>query len=229
MALALRVAYPRAALVHWCFDLYPEAIEAEGQGLTVRLLAPVARRLMSLSYRAFDGIVDLGPRMQVRLAAYRSGVDQETLVPWALAEAEHPWPPMPHCASSSSGTPDWDCCTRGALAAPTISQPFLAAGASVPRAIGRRHFVLFRGARLPGGGAAARRHAGRHQCQVRAVRRRERPSGAPRGRRRSPPQPAPRVDRHCGAVKVLWLARRGAPRAVCGPRRLRGRGLDRPA
>ncbi len=27
---ALRRLWPRAALVHWCFDLYPEAIAAEG-------------------------------------------------------------------------------------------------------------------------------------------------------------------------------------------------------
>ena len=30
LALALRLAYPSAAIVHWCFDLYPEAIAAEG-------------------------------------------------------------------------------------------------------------------------------------------------------------------------------------------------------
>jgi glycosyltransferase involved in cell wall biosynthesis len=89
LALGLRLAYPRAALAHWCFDLYPEAIQAEGSGLAVRALAPVARRLMALSYRAYDGLVDLGPRMQARLATYGSDAVRETLVPWALAEAEH--------------------------------------------------------------------------------------------------------------------------------------------
>ena len=89
LALGLRLAYPRAALAHWCFDLYPEAIQAEGNGAAVRALAPVARRLMALSYRAYDALVDLGPRMQARLAAYGSDAVRETLVPWALAEAEH--------------------------------------------------------------------------------------------------------------------------------------------
>jgi colanic acid biosynthesis glycosyl transferase WcaI len=88
LALGLRLAYPRAALVHWCFDLYPEAIQAEGDSVAVRALTPVARQMMALSYRAFDSLVDLGPRMQARLGAYRSGATQETLVPWALAEAE---------------------------------------------------------------------------------------------------------------------------------------------
>ena len=95
LALALRMVYPRAALVHWCFDLYPEAIEAEGGSAATRSLAPVARRLMALSYRAYDALVDLGPRMQERLAAYQSGAVQETLVPWALAEGEQAAAPDP--------------------------------------------------------------------------------------------------------------------------------------
>src|SRR5947209_9556699 len=34
----LRRLWPRAALVHWCFDLYPEAIAAEGGNAAVRAL-----------------------------------------------------------------------------------------------------------------------------------------------------------------------------------------------
>ena len=86
LALALRLAYPRATIAHWCFDLYPEAIDAEGgNGLAARALAPVARGLMRRSYRAYDALVDLGPRMQARLGAYGSRAVQATLVPWALA------------------------------------------------------------------------------------------------------------------------------------------------
>jgi glycosyltransferase involved in cell wall biosynthesis len=95
LALALRTVYPRAALVHWCFDLYPEAIEAEGGSAPTRSLAAVARRLMALSYRACDALVDLGPRMQERLAVYQSGALQETLVPWALAEGGQAAAPDP--------------------------------------------------------------------------------------------------------------------------------------
>ena len=88
--LALRLAYPHAGIAHWCFDLYPEAIAADGTGPSATVLAPVARQLMALAYRRFDALVDIGPRMRERVAAYGSGVRQETLVPWALAEAERP-------------------------------------------------------------------------------------------------------------------------------------------
>ncbi len=92
LALGLRRAFPRAALVHWCFDLYPEAIAAEGSHGAAALLGPVARRLMRLAYGRYDQLVDIGPRMQERLRDYGAGAAQETLVPWALTEADHPAP-----------------------------------------------------------------------------------------------------------------------------------------
>jgi glycosyltransferase involved in cell wall biosynthesis len=86
----LRLLQPRAALVHWCFDLYPEAIAAEksdGDGdAAINLLMPAARQLMKWGYGAYDALVDIGPRMQERLAAYGTGAMQRTLVPWALGE-----------------------------------------------------------------------------------------------------------------------------------------------
>jgi colanic acid biosynthesis glycosyl transferase WcaI len=91
MGLGLRLVQPTAALVHWCFDLYPEILTAEG-GRAVEVLGPIARRLMGLAYRRFDGLVDLGPRMQARLAEYGAGARQETAVPWALTETDHPAP-----------------------------------------------------------------------------------------------------------------------------------------
>ncbi len=83
----LRRLLPEAALVHWCFDVYPEAIAAEGGNAAVRRLVPVASALMRRAYRAYDALVDIGPRMGERLAAYGSGARQTTLTPWALAEA----------------------------------------------------------------------------------------------------------------------------------------------
>ena len=86
----LRQLLPDAALVHWCFDLYPEAIAAEmGDGnATVRTLVPAARQLMRWGYGAYDALIDIGPRMQERLAGYGTGATQRTLVPWALAEPQ---------------------------------------------------------------------------------------------------------------------------------------------
>ncbi|HEY6476209.1 MAG TPA: hypothetical protein VI456_06470, partial [Polyangia bacterium] len=80
---------PDAALVHWCFDLYPEAIAAEGANAAVRALVPVAQRLMTWSYGAYDELCDIGPRMRERLAAYGPAA-QRTAVPWALAEPTRP-------------------------------------------------------------------------------------------------------------------------------------------
>ena len=41
MAPVLRRLFPRAAIVHWCFDLYPEAITAEGSGRPTSRRRPV--------------------------------------------------------------------------------------------------------------------------------------------------------------------------------------------
>jgi glycosyltransferase involved in cell wall biosynthesis len=88
MAPVLRRLFPRAAIVHWCFDLYPEAITAEGIGQTH--VEKAARGLMRIAYAAYDALVDIGPRMRERLAEYGAPGRQETLVPWALAETDRP-------------------------------------------------------------------------------------------------------------------------------------------
>ena len=88
MAPVLRRLFPRAAIVHWCFDLYPEAITAEGIGQTH--VEKAARGLMRIAYGAYDALVDIGPRMRERLAEYGAPGRQETLVPWALAETDRP-------------------------------------------------------------------------------------------------------------------------------------------
>jgi colanic acid biosynthesis glycosyl transferase WcaI len=82
----LRPFQRRAKFVHWCFDLYPEAIVAEGMGRVSRWLAPLARRLMRAAYARCAAVVDLGPEMRRLLAGYGMAARQETLVPWALVE-----------------------------------------------------------------------------------------------------------------------------------------------
>ncbi len=84
----LRKRWPGTKLVHWCFDVYPDAIQAEGfSPLFNPLLEQVGRR-MRASYDAFDLIVDLGPRMRKRLAARRAVVRRATLAPWAFVEPD---------------------------------------------------------------------------------------------------------------------------------------------
>lgn len=125
LALALRLAYPRAALVHWCFDLYPEAIEAEGTSAAIRALAPAARGLMRLAYQAYDALVDLGPRMQARLAGYGSGAVQQTLVPWALAEADRTAAPDPAVRAELFGNARLGLLYSGNLGRAHEFEPFL--------------------------------------------------------------------------------------------------------
>jgi glycosyltransferase involved in cell wall biosynthesis len=94
IAIPLRAARPRTPIIHWCFDVFPDAGEAEWTGAT-RLLAPPARALMSAAYRCCDVVVDIGPCMRARLERYGGSPRRETLTPWALVEPERPAEPDP--------------------------------------------------------------------------------------------------------------------------------------
>lgn len=81
---------PETKVVHWCFDLYPEAAVADGtlanRGILMRAMQPVLRK----AYRCCDLIADLGICMRERLRLYGSGARIITLVPWALEEHTAP-------------------------------------------------------------------------------------------------------------------------------------------
>ena len=66
VAIPLRAARPDTSIIHWCFDVYPDAGEAEWSGVA-RLLSPPARAIMAAAYRCCDAVVDLGPDMRARL------------------------------------------------------------------------------------------------------------------------------------------------------------------
>jgi hypothetical protein len=82
-------------VVHWCFDLYPEAATAEGilqeNAWSVRLLKQVLR----VAYGACDLVADLGGCMRTRLEVYGHTCRKVTLVPWALSEPEDVLPSDP--------------------------------------------------------------------------------------------------------------------------------------
>lgn len=86
LAVPLRRVLPRTAIVHWCFDLYPEAVYAEGLGSSTTKLAKVTESLMGAAYRSCDAIVDIGSGMRARLDRYGGGWQSETITPWALVE-----------------------------------------------------------------------------------------------------------------------------------------------
>ena len=174
LALGLRLAYPRAAIVHWCFDLYPEAIEAEGEQRR--------RARAGAGGAAADGAVVSRVRRPGRSRATHAGAPGRVRLARRAGDAG--------ALGAGRGRARRRRRPGGARRAVRRRQAGLAllgeprprprvravpaAGARLPRALGRRDLVLLRRPRLPRAGAAARRPAGRHQRPVRAVRRRER-------------------------------------------------------
>ena len=76
----------KGKLVHWCFDVYPEAILAYRIGTLGKLAAQAIQPLMGLFYRSVDLMIDLGPCMRELLDRYPHGAKSKTLTPWALKE-----------------------------------------------------------------------------------------------------------------------------------------------
>ena len=104
LAAPLRQARRRTAIAHWCFDLYPEAIDAEGTGGGAgALLGPLARTMMGVAYRRCDAVVDIGPGMRGRLARYAGEWRRETITPWALIEPPTVAPPDPAARAALFG------------------------------------------------------------------------------------------------------------------------------
>jgi glycosyltransferase involved in cell wall biosynthesis len=77
----------KVKLIHWCFDLFPEAIIANSS-ICVKALASLTKIYAFLCYRACDIIVDIGECMRKRLKKYNKNIDCCTLTPWALKEPD---------------------------------------------------------------------------------------------------------------------------------------------
>jgi len=89
-ALPWKLLRPRTKIVHWCFDLYPDAAIADGIIPPASLPARAARWLMRLAYVRCDLIVDIGECMRSRIRRYAPGARFVTLTPWALTEPAQP-------------------------------------------------------------------------------------------------------------------------------------------
>lgn len=87
-------------LAHWCFDLYPDAIEADSKGLFIKWISGVAAYLMKRAYRSVDLMVDLGGCMRKRLSGYGHNAVSATVTPWAIVEPEEI--PMPDLEARSA-------------------------------------------------------------------------------------------------------------------------------
>ena len=77
---------PNVRLLHWVFDLYPEALAATGSRI-MRMAAWMLRPLARRAYRNVDVMADIGDCMRRRLQAYGHHAEEVTITPWALKEA----------------------------------------------------------------------------------------------------------------------------------------------
>lgn len=92
IAIVWRFFQPEVVIVHWCFDLYPEAAFADGLLSRTSPTARVLHFLLTEAYQACDLVVDIGPCMRDLLLRYDPGLPMATLVPWALDEPSHVLP-----------------------------------------------------------------------------------------------------------------------------------------
>ena len=90
VALPWKLLRPRTRVVHWCFDLYPEAAVAEGLLREKSLLVGAMNYALKRAYGACDLIADIGSCMREKLGSFHSSAKQTTLTPWALTEPAGP-------------------------------------------------------------------------------------------------------------------------------------------
>ncbi len=85
VAIPWKISQPSTQIVHWCFDLYPEAAVADGV-LNSGLVLGVIKRTMASAYRSIDVIADIGDCMRTQLEKYSTNAMRSRLWPWALVE-----------------------------------------------------------------------------------------------------------------------------------------------
>lgn len=83
----LRMMNRKVRLVHWAFDLYPEAILVNSPKW-MKMLVTMTKPFIPWAYRKVNIMVDIGPCMRERLLKYRHRAECSTLTPWALVEPE---------------------------------------------------------------------------------------------------------------------------------------------
>ncbi len=82
----LHFVSPKVKIVHWCFDLYPEAAVADQKIKKNGFLHRFLFGVMGWAYKSCDLIADLGPCMEEKLMHYSSSAQRATLTPWAFYE-----------------------------------------------------------------------------------------------------------------------------------------------
>jgi len=88
IALPWKLIRPKTKIVHWCFDLYPDAAIETGLLKREGALTKAINWLCLKAYQRCDAIVDIGECMRQRMPNVQA--KQITLTPWALAEPSLP-------------------------------------------------------------------------------------------------------------------------------------------
>ena len=95
-AVLLKLFAKDIRVLHWCFDVHPEAAIVQGKVSEGGILATLTERLMRSAYKSCDMIVDIGPCMRRLLQSYDHGKPERELTPWALSEPGAPLAVDPH-------------------------------------------------------------------------------------------------------------------------------------
>jgi glycosyltransferase involved in cell wall biosynthesis len=95
VALPWKTLRPGTRIMHWCFDLHPEAAIADGMVRADHPLVRIMRPLLRGAYRRCDLIGSLGACMTGLLRRYDPKLRIDTYTPWALSEPIAPVSPDP--------------------------------------------------------------------------------------------------------------------------------------
>lgn len=79
----------KTLILHWCFDLHPEASVAAGHFSGSSIVNKTIRAIAGVGYRSCDLIVDIGSCMRHRLSLYNITKPFVTVYPWALLEPDN--------------------------------------------------------------------------------------------------------------------------------------------
>jgi colanic acid biosynthesis glycosyl transferase WcaI len=88
LAPLVKFLSPKTRVVQWCFDLYPEALEADGILVQGAWLYRMMRMIANYSYQKTDAIVDIGRCMRKRVYDVAQQLKFVTVYPWAMKELE---------------------------------------------------------------------------------------------------------------------------------------------
>lgn len=104
VALPWKAMRPDTRIMHWCFDLHPEAAIADGMVRGDHPLVRILRPLLRAAYRRCDLIGSLGACMSGLLRGYDPKLRIDTYTPWALSEPSAPTIPDPNERTAMFGS-----------------------------------------------------------------------------------------------------------------------------